>query len=112
MHEVGIPRGAAGCSPEGSQHQRQQQRPRRPAPKIPDDTRPVRNPVMAEADGRDDLDVDAAPANVLDRVGDEAAGGVPRRPRVRGREDGDLHTTVCRRRPKTTGKASTSRMNA
>jgi hypothetical protein len=50
---------------------------------------PKRQPVAAELLGADDLDVDAAPADMLDGVGDEAAGDIAGKARVRRRENGD-----------------------
>ena len=44
-----------------------------------------------------------AARSLLDRVADEHPGGVVRPPRVRRREDGDLHAS---RRPNTTGSAT------
>jgi hypothetical protein len=50
---------------------------------------PERQPVTAELLGADDLDVDAAPADMLDGVGDEAADDVARKARVRRGQDCD-----------------------
>jgi hypothetical protein len=46
--------------------------------------------------GTDDVDVDAASAHVLDRVGDETPDDVAREARIRRREDGDLHELSMR----------------
>ena len=66
---------------------------------------------MLEVERRDDLDVDPAPADVLDRVGDEAPNDIFGRARPRGGEDRDLHVT-CNRRAKTTGAAKSSKTSA
>ena len=73
MHEVGIARGPPGRALEPAQHQRQHERPRRAPAQISDHAGPVRDPVVLEVERGDDLDVDPPAADVLDRVGDEAA---------------------------------------
>ena len=111
MDEVGVARSAAGRLPERPEHQRQQERPGWVPAQVANDTGSVRDPVMADGRRRDHLDVHPALADALDGVGHEPPRRVDRRPRIRAREDRDLHTTACSRRPKTTGRASTSMMN-
>jgi len=67
---------------------------------------------VAKVERRDDLDLEAAAADVLDGVGDEATGDILRPARVRGGQDDDFQPVACNRRPKTTGTASTSSTKA
>jgi len=83
--------GAASGLTKRSQHQRQQQRSGGVPAQIADDARAVGDPVVRDGGRRDDLDLDSALADVVDGVGDEPAGRVPGRPRIRAREDCDLH---------------------
>ncbi len=75
-------RAAAGATRQGS------------PPQVADDPRAVREPEVAEAGGRDDLDLEPARAEPLDGLGDEPPGDVSGRPRIRRREDGDLHRAI------------------
>src|SRR6266536_4748150 len=96
MDEVGVARGPPGGATKLAQHQRQQERAGRAAAQIPDHAGAVGDPVVPEGKRRDDLDLDPAPAHVLDRVGDEAPRDVLRGAGVRGREDGHLHAPCSR----------------
>ena len=87
-----------------------QQREPRPPSDVPRDPVPVREPEVPERRRRDDVDLDACFAQVLDRVAHEDSGDVVRRARVRRREDEDAHQARAggARRPKTTGTATAS----
>ena len=112
VDEVGVARGAPGRAPQSAQHQRHEQHAGRAPAQVPGDAGAVGDPVMAEDERRDDLDLDAAPAHVLDRVRDEAAYDVLPRARIGSRQDCHLHGAACRRCPKTAGNASASSTNA
>ena len=77
--------------------------------RLPGDPVPVGDAEVAERRGRDDLDLHSLGTHRLDRVTDEEPSHVPLVPRVRGRQDDDLH---WRRRAKTIGAASASIANA
>jgi hypothetical protein len=72
----------------GQQRRDEQGEPWAPA-EVSEHAVPVCQPVAGELFGADDLDVDAAPADMLDGVGDETTDDVARKARVRGRENGD-----------------------
>ena len=99
---------SAGRSPSrpnvGGEEQREQQRLPGAAPEVSHDPAPVREAEVSKRGGRDDVDLDARLTEVLDRVADEDPGDVVRPPRVRRREDEDLHSR--RASPKATGSAA------
>jgi hypothetical protein len=72
----------------GEQRRGEQREPRAPT-EVAEHAVPERQPVPAELLGSHDLDVDAAPPDVLDGVGDEAADDVARKARIGRRENGD-----------------------
>ena len=109
VDEVGVARSPARRPRVVEEERRQQQREPRPPAQVPGDPVAVRDPEVAERRGRDDLDLDALRPHRLDGVADEEAGHVPLVPRVRGRQDDDLHWS---RREKTIGAASASSANA
>ena len=86
-----------------AEHRRHERQLPRRALQVAQHARAVGDPEVAEGRRRDDLDLDPAPAQLLDRVGDEVPGRVALVARVRGRQHDDLH-----RREKTAGVASTS----
>ena len=94
---------------EDDEKSRQEQREPRPPAQIPGDPVPVGDAEVAERRRRDDLDLHSLGPHGLDRVTDEEPSHVPLVPRVRGRQDDDLH---WRRRAKTIGAASASIANA
>ena len=95
---------------EAGEHQRQREREIRLLSEVPRHSRPVRDPVVTEARGRHDANVDAALADVLHLVGDEEARNISRPARVRRRQDDDLQDS--RRRANTIGVARASRASA
>ncbi len=112
MHEVGADRRPPGRAREPAEHERQRQREVRPPTQVSGDPRAVGDSVVAEARRRDDLDLDATFAQVLDLVGDEEAGDVPGAARIGRRQDGDLQAWGPSRRSNTSGVASASRTSA
>ena len=77
VNHVRVLRRLPRSAQEREQEEREQQREPRPPPQVPDDPRAVSQPEVPEARRRDDLDLHPRRANVLDRVGDEAADHVP-----------------------------------
>ena len=110
MDEVHRARSAACGARVGEQEEREKERQPRPPADVAGDPVPVREPEVPERRGRDDLDVDAGLAQVLDGVAHEDARDVVRRPRIRRRQDEDAHQAPAggARRPKTTGTATAS----
>ena len=109
VDEVGIPRSPPRRQCEADEEGRQEQREPRPPAQVADDPVPVRDPEVPERRRRDDLDLHSLRPHRLDRVTDEEPRHVPLVPRVRGRQDDDLH---WRRRANTIGAASASIANA
>ena len=111
---------APGGAGEREEEERQSEREPRAAAEVAGDAVPVGDAVVAEPRRRDDDDVDAGGAGVLDRVLDEVAGDVRVVARVRRRQDGDLHSVTFNRRrhegssrrPNTIGAASAIVANA
>jgi len=91
MDQVRPTRRAPGGPCERAEEGGQRERLQRAGAEIPDHARSVRDPEVAKRGGGDDLDVGSSPPEVLDRVGHEAAGRIPREPRVRRRQDDDPH---------------------
>ena len=110
MDEIRAHGGPSRSPGEARQHERQRGRQVWPATQVPGDARAVGDPVVPEARGRHDLDLDAARTQVLDLVGDEEAGDVTRPARVRRRQDDDLQGSS--RRANTTGVARAIKASA
>jgi hypothetical protein len=68
-----------------------------PPPQVPEHAVAVGDPVVPVLLGADDLDLDAAAANVVDGVRDEPTRGVSCGARVRRRQDGDAHQLSTRK---------------
>ena len=107
MDEIGVARGTPRRARVRGQEEREGEREPWPPAQVPDDAVPVREPEVAKGRGRDDVDVDARLAQVLDRVADERPGDVVRPARVRRRQDDELHASRAAL-PKTTGTATAS----
>jgi hypothetical protein len=107
VHEVGVACGPPRGPGEREQEERDEEYAPRLPPQVPGDPVPVREPEVPERGGRDDRDLDARRAQVLDRVPHERARDVVLRARVRRRQDGELHGARAAR-PKTTGRATAS----
>jgi hypothetical protein len=82
VNEIRVRGRSAGRAREAPEHQRQREDEVRTAAKVSRDPRPVRDPVMPKARGRDDDDLDSSLADVLDLIRDEETSDVARRPRV------------------------------
>ena len=104
MDEIGIARGPPRSSRVVEEKRRQEQTEPGPLAQIAGDPVPVRDAEVPERRRRDDLDLHTLRSHRLDRVANEEPGNVPLVPRVRGRQEDDLH----RRREKTIGAASAS----
>jgi hypothetical protein len=111
VDEVGAGRGRPGRSDVGGDERRRQRGEPRPPAEVSDDARPVRQAKVGEVARRHDVDVDAAAAHVLDRVGDEAAGRVAGEAGIRGGENRNLQADA-RRRENTSGAVTASSASA
>ena len=109
MDEVGIACGSPRGACVAEQKRRQEQHEPGSTTQVSGDPVPVGDAEVPERRRRDDLDLHSLRTHGLDRVTDEEARHVPLVPRVRGRQDDDLH---WRRRAKTIGAASASIANA
>jgi hypothetical protein len=85
------------CANEAREQRWNEQGQPRPAAQVADDAMPVGEPVGMELLRPHHVHFDAPCAHVLDRVGDEATGHVMWVPRVRRREDADLHDFSTRK---------------
>ena len=96
VHEVRVARRRSRSARKRSQHGRNEERKPRACAEIGDDPRPVRNSEVTEPIRRDDVYVDSALAQALDRVAEKRRGVVAGIARVRRRQDGDLHAEPSR----------------
>ena len=107
VHQVGVARRAPRVSRERRKERRHQCEPPRLRTQVLRDPAAVRDPVVREVGGRDDVDIGAGGPRCVDLRGDEMARNVARVARERRRHDDDLHS-----RAKTSGTASASATNA
>ena len=90
MDEVGVASRPRRRPPKGGHHRRKEHGAEGSAPQVPDDSRTVRDAVVAEPKRRNDFDLEPATAQPLDRLADEVAGRIPLVAGIRRREHGDL----------------------
>jgi hypothetical protein len=95
VQEIGVdtPRSAD----EAREQCRDEQPEPRSPPQVPEHAVAIGDPVVAVLLGPDDLDVDPAQANVLDRIRDKPSRCVARRARVRRRQHGNAHQLSTRK---------------
>jgi hypothetical protein len=91
VNNVRVAGRAARCARERDEQQRQRERQPRPAAEVAHDAVAGGDAEVPEIRRRDNVDLDASCAQTFDGVGDEAAGRVSRRARIRRRQDDDLH---------------------
>ena len=106
MDDVRVAGGPAGGARVRREEERHEQHLPRAPLQVPDDPVAVREPEVSERRRRDDDDLDATRAHVLDGVAHEGARDVVPGARVRRREDDDLHAE--RARAATTASAAAS----
>ena len=94
----------------GDEKQGEGEREPRASSEVADDAVAVGKAEVVERRRRHDVDLDACPLEVVDRVLDEHPGDVSVEARVGGRQDEDLHPAGAggALRPKTTGTATAS----
>ena len=104
VDDVGVTSRAARGPRIGDEKGGDEQRLPRPSTHVADDAVAVREAEVAKRRRRDDRDLDPGGSQVLDGVTDEDSCDVARIPRIRRRQDDDLHS---RRAPRaTTGSAA------
>ena len=107
---------STGGAHEARKQRRDEQAEPGPAAQVAEHTVAVRDPVVPKLLRPDHLHVDAARANVFDRVGDETACCVTRIARVRRRQHRDAHYGAARSsvtpRPTFRASAASSRPTA
>ena len=105
VHEVDPVRPPPSLGAEVPEHRRNHRRQPRPPPQVPHHARPVRDPVVAEVERRDDVHVQPALTQARDRLAEEVHGRVALVARIGRRQHQHLHP---RARAKTVGVTSTS----